>query len=238
MRRWLWVVGLVLWLVPAISIEARRAISIVQSVSEVGNDVVVTFGAAPASTNHVVIATIIQLETNTISITGWTPTVNTLMGPVDSAGFAIRAYLFCTTGDDADTSFTATTSGSNQANVFALEMSGGSCTMEDSDSNDTDPGAMAHSLTTDLTTTAGSLVVGWLSSATGATYTKHASYTLIADVTAEAAAQYLITAGGSDDPTWTSSANEDALVLGASILAAGVAPTCRGALSLLGVGGC
>lgn len=218
------------------------AISVVQVASGRNNDVAVTFGGAWNASNHIVVVAIMNSKTQTLDLTGITPTETVLAGPIDHATEAIRAYLFCFQGDGSDTSFTATTSGSGSVAVAAVEIAGGSCTLDGS-AQSTEDATSPYALTTDITTTqAGSFIIGMIHSSSVSDYTVTGSGTSEpsdgTDLGPVALGQhYIAGAAGAYDTTYTSAAAETSLLFAGAIQAAGGGAATPKRFMLHGIGG-
>lgn len=228
MRRLLLTFGLVLlWAAP--SEAAWALVGGAQTQQSSGDDQTITFGVAPSASNKVLVAAAMGNETQTISLTGWAGTITTTIGPLDSAGFTIRAYLFCLTPDGADTTFVVTTSGAATAQAVAAEFTGGSCTQDGStSSNDitgATPGTEEYVLTTDITTTnAGSMLFGIVFSTTAANFAPGTNMTQLGTDTPAGAVEYrILVSTGTYDTPYSSAANESAMLLSAAFQPAAAA---------------
>lgn len=208
-----------------------------QAVTDSGNDVVLTFAGNMTAGNQVIVFASLAVENQTISITDTTFSFAAVAGPVDSAGFTLRSYIFCGTVDATnDANLTVTTSGTAAATATAIEFSGGTCTLDGTVQSNDDSGDTSYALTTDVTVTgSNSLLLGLIRSDSSATFTEDASLTLAGELNTAAAAYRILVASGSFDVPWTSAANENVLLAGAALQAAAAgSTTCM--RSLLGVG--
>lgn len=233
--------ALVLGLLVLLHVPLSAAIAVVQVQTGSANDVVITFGSAWGASNHVLVAVIVNSGTQTVDLTGITPTETVLHSQAD-VGLGLTGYVFCFPGDGADTSFTATTSGSGSARVAAIEISGGTCTEDGTSSGNTDT-ASPYELATDITTTqSGSILIGIIHSTSVADFTVSGSGTSVpadgTDIGTVALGQYLIAgAAGAYDTTFTSAAAESTLQVAAAVQAAGgAAPAKPKGLLTFGVG--
>lgn len=222
-----------LWVVPA-----QAQISAVQTASGSGNDVAVTFGSAWGASNHIVAVVMNNADTETVSITGVSTSVTTLFANTDVGSF--NGAAFCWPGDGSDTSFTATTSGGSTVRVAAIEISGGSCTVDGTPTFDSDS-TTPYNLTPLYTTTAaGSIIVGLIHSTSASNYSADTGTTSIpadgTDINGIALGGYRIAgAAGDYDLPWTSAANETSTIVIAAVRQAvsGATPARQ---MLLGVG--
>jgi hypothetical protein len=230
-----------LWAAP--SEAAWALIGGAQTQQAEANDPVITFGVAPSASNKVLVAAAMTNEAQTMSFGAtWAGTISTTIGPIDSAGFTLRAYIWCLTPDGADTSFTITTSGTAVAHVYAAEFSGGSCTQDGStSSNDitgASPGTEEYVLTTDITTTnAASMLFGIIISTTSANFAPGTNMTQLGTDTTQTVSEYrILSATGTYDTPYSAAVNESAMLLSVAFQpAASVGNPAR--LLLLRVGG-
>jgi hypothetical protein len=210
-------------LAPVAVAPAEAAISIIQSKSDAGNDVVVTFASAPSASNCVFVLAMMENITQTITIEDWTP-AETQLGLVTGSQF--RTYLFGMAGDGADNSFIAQTVAGAIAHVFAVEVSGadGCGTAVDDAEDDELASADPWALVTDLTTTqAGDLLLSLAADNTDPFTLNSSNGTLIEDVTSIAVGQYQVVAGAGDyDTTFDWAANESGHLFAFAIKAAAV----------------
>lgn len=228
------------------------AISVVQVAVARGDDPAVTFGSGWGVNNHIVVAAILSLKSNTLDLTGIVASETTLSGfPIDHTTDNPRGYMYCFPGtlEGGDTSFTASTSASAVAAVVAVEISGGSCTQSGSSSANDDNNS-PYELTTDLSLSAGAFMLGLIRSTGGSNYTVTGSGTAIGaagigsnsdilngDGAGDTLGQFQIVGGaGSYDTTYTSTNAETSLIMAAAVQAAASAVKPSGLL-LLGVGG-
>lgn len=219
---------------------ARRDFTFVtgQTATSSGDDVTITFTNPIGASNHVYLLVSIATEAQTVSITGTTLTFSTAVGPVDSAGFAIREYIFCAQGDGVDATFVVTTSGAAAALTHGIEFSGGSCTLDGTAQSNDDSDDSNYALTTDVTVTnSNSLLLGHIRSDSAANFNPGGSLTQFGTDGAAGSSEYrILVASGSFDTTWTSTATENALLVGAAFAAAGGGAATPCLRSLLGVG--
>jgi hypothetical protein len=227
-------------------VRAEAAIALVQSTTGSGSAPTLTWSAAPSSSNTIVMIVQMENETQTISVGGWTPAVSTLAGPVDSATDVIRGYIFCTTGDNADTTILPVASSGAIIWAIAVEVSGAnSCgtVMRDTETGD-NSATTAHVLAADMTVTAGDFIFAQVLSTNGANFTHDAGFTASipaadAELNTQAQAEYLLSAaGGSQGAPFASSVNETTQVLAVALIptaggGGGATPCHR---SLMGVG--
>lgn len=233
--------------VEPILVQVQAAVSVVQSCTSFGNDASCTFSAAPSSSNRVLVVAN-TIEAQTLDITGFPATPATeavLTGPDDSPGTNSRFYAFCfDAGDDSDTAFVVTTSTTGDAWAAGIELSGANACasiLSDEERNDTGSGT-SHALTTDLTlAAAGDLALGFIFCSSVADLTPVMGFTSIpaanAEIDGDAQVGYKVAAGaGSEDPAFTSAANETCWLNGLALSATAAAGGRPQDLLLLGVG--
>lgn len=226
---------LLLWAAPT-----QAAIVHVQNDECTGDDCTITSSPAWTSGNQVFVACILTTESETCSITGEPngPEV-TVVGPLDSPANVRRIYLFCFTGDGADTQITMTTSGAGSSDSVAIEVSGAVCETppDDSESND-DTDDANYQLTTDLTTNAaGALVIGMMRGQGAGNFAPGTGFTQADTDFFNGIVEFqIVGAAGTYDTTATSAATEAAFVVGVAIDAAAAATGSPKDLNLLGVG--
>lgn len=219
------------------TVELRAAISVTEEQSASGNDATITFATAPTSGQIVWIFVALADEASTASITGWTPAVTTVRGPLDSPGINKRTYVFCTAGDGADTTMVVTTAGTTSAQSYALVTDAPcSSTLDDFETTDT-TATTSHALSPALTTTVtGDLIVGLIACDTGITVsTRTTGGDTIGTPGASSEAHWLIDADapGTQNVTWTTAASETCWLYGAAILESaggGGSPACGRAM--------
>ena len=247
MRRSLCVlfVALLALVPPGLFAAAPFAIAVVQSATTFGSAPTMTWTVAPSASNTIVMIVQMENEAQTISVGGWTPSVTTLAGPIDSAISTFRGYIFCTVGDGADTTMLPVASSNAVIFAIAVEVSGAeSCASITRDTEFGDNSAVtAHVLGTALTATAGDFIYAQVLAVNGANFTHDAGFTDSVptgdvEVNTQALAQYLLSsAGGSQDAPFSSSTTETTQLLAVALIPAsgGGPPPCQ-SRSLMGVG--
>jgi hypothetical protein len=165
------IAGFLLWALPA-----QAQIVVVQTpVTFSGNDPTVTFGSNWTAGNHVQVIAISSTQTDTVNITGITETETEFLGP--GVLSSRRAWGFCFEVDgSSDNDMVMTTSANASVSGYAVEVSGGTCTMDGSDIDDGDSGSN-HVLDPGVTTSVcGSVVLGLIQATNTANFTADGDY--------------------------------------------------------------
>src|SRR5687767_9031761 len=86
-----------------LSVPAAAAIAVVGGTKTTdGTDQTMTFDAAPATNEHVLIAAMVYNQTGTLDLTGITATETILINGVAHGSVALRLFVLCFAGDGAD----------------------------------------------------------------------------------------------------------------------------------------
>lgn len=219
---------------------AAAQISVVQVASGSGNDVAVTFGGAWGASNHIIAVIVNNNDAETVSITGVSTSVTTILANTDTG--TQNAAVYCWPGDGSDTSFTATTSSGSQARVAAAEFSGGSCDVDGTPGLRTGDNASPYNLSPLYTTTTdGSLLIGLIISTSVSDYTVVSGTFAIpadqVDIGTIALGGYKITTtAGTYDLPFESSPDETSMFVVAAVKPASAGGTPARLRMLLGIG--
>jgi hypothetical protein len=162
---------------------AFAQITVVQTpVAFSGDDAVATFGSNWTENNHVLILLHISNVSNNVSITGVSESVTTVVAETTYPSNGSRGYYaFCFQVDaSADNGFVASTTSTASANGIAIEVSGGTCSLDGSDAFETTSSGQIELDGGVTTSVCGSIVMGIIQAANTADFgTPDANYTSV-----------------------------------------------------------
>lgn len=228
MRRLLLSLALLLWA----AVPSEAAIGVVQLFQNRGDSVTTVYPAPLSAGTHVLLTIIVNSKANTVSIDDVNPTDPApLFGPVDHATENLRGYVFCFPSETGDTDFRAHSSASGNVMIVGAELSGASCTPDDTASGETAT-TQTHTVAGLTTTVNGSFVLAAIHG-TSVTNFEQSVATVIPsngddilggdNVGIGLGAYIETTTAGAQTISWTSSpTNETTLYLVGSVQAAAV----------------